>query len=72
MGGFVLALHLFGGEFWCSVWCRNTSRSDRLFDAVIDNTTRKLVGEGTRSLSGGFWFSLGHSSVVFEIGRAHV
>ena len=25
--------------------------------AVIDNTTRKLVGEGTRSLSAGFWFS---------------
>jgi high-affinity nickel-transport protein len=33
--------------------------------AVIDNTTRKLVGEGRRSLSTGFWFSLGHSSVVF-------
>ncbi len=27
--------------------------------AVIDNTTRKLVGEGKRSLSAGFWFSLG-------------
>jgi high-affinity nickel-transport protein len=35
--------------------------------AVIDNTTRKLVGEGKRSLSGGFWFSLGHSSVVFGL-----
>jgi high-affinity nickel-transport protein len=35
--------------------------------AVIDNTTRKLVGERTRSLSGGFWFSLGHSSVVFGL-----
>ena len=35
--------------------------------AVIDNTTRKLVGEGKRSLSGGFWFSLGHSSVVFAL-----
>ena len=35
--------------------------------AVIDNTTRKLVGEGTRSLSAGFWFSLGHSSVVFAL-----
>ncbi len=34
---------------------------------VIDNTTRKLVGEGTRSLSAGFWFSLGHSSVVFGL-----
>lgn len=35
--------------------------------AVIDNTTRKLVGEGTRSLSAGFWFSIGHSSVVFAL-----
>ena len=35
--------------------------------AVIDNTTRKLVGEGTRSASAGFWFSLGHSSVVFGL-----
>ncbi len=35
--------------------------------AVIDNTTRKLVGEGKRSLSAGFWFSLGHSSVVFAL-----
>src|SRR5690349_20930621 len=35
--------------------------------AVIDNTTRKLVGAGTRSLSAGFWFSLGHSSVVFGL-----
>ena len=35
--------------------------------AIIDNTTRKLVGEGTRSLSTGFWFALGHSSVVFGL-----
>ena len=33
--------------------------------AAIDNTTRKLVGEGKRPLSVGFFFSLGHSSVVF-------
>lgn len=34
--------------------------------AAIDNTTRKLLGEGgPRPLSVGFWFSLGHSSVVF-------
>jgi high-affinity nickel-transport protein len=32
--------------------------------ASIDNTTRKLVGEGRSSVSAGFWFSLGHSSVV--------
>jgi high-affinity nickel-transport protein len=33
--------------------------------AAIDNTTRKLVSEGKRPLSTGFFFSLGHSSVVF-------
>jgi high-affinity nickel-transport protein len=32
--------------------------------AAIDNTTRKLVGEGRRPLGVGFFFSLGHSSVV--------
>ncbi|WP_328752547.1 HoxN/HupN/NixA family nickel/cobalt transporter [Streptomyces sp. NBC_00285] len=35
--------------------------------AAIDNTTRKLMGEGRRPLSVGFWFSLGHSSVVFVL-----
>jgi len=33
--------------------------------AAIDNTTRKLMGQEKRPLSVGFWFSLGHSSVVF-------
>ncbi|EWT07724.1 nickel transporter [Intrasporangium chromatireducens Q5-1] len=33
--------------------------------AAIDNTTRKLIGDGRRPTSVGFWFSLGHSSVVF-------
>ena len=41
------------------------------FDAdhisAIDNTTRKLMGEGKRPLSVGFWFSLGHSSIVFAL-----
>jgi high-affinity nickel-transport protein len=35
--------------------------------AAIDNTTRKLMSEGQRPLSVGFWFSLGHSSVVFGL-----
>ncbi|MEN9736262.1 MAG: hypothetical protein RL129_972, partial [Actinomycetota bacterium] len=38
------------------------------FDAdhisAIDNTTRKLMSEGKRPLAVGFFFSLGHSSVV--------
>jgi high-affinity nickel-transport protein len=33
--------------------------------AAIDNTTRKLISDGQRPMSVGFWFSLGHSSVVF-------
>src|SRR5450755_4525924 len=35
--------------------------------AAIDNTTRKLVGEGKRPLSVGFFFSLGHSTIVFVL-----
>ena len=35
--------------------------------AAIDNTTRKLVNDGKRPLSVGFFFSLGHSSVVFVL-----
>lgn len=35
--------------------------------AAIDNTTRKLMEERKRPLSVGFWFSLGHSSVVFAL-----
>ena len=41
------------------------------FDAdhisAIDNTTRKLMAEGKRPLSVGFWFSLGHSTIVFAL-----
>jgi len=35
--------------------------------AAIDNTTRKLMAEGKRPVSIGFWFSLGHSSIVFGL-----
>ena len=35
--------------------------------AAIDNTTRKLMAEGRRPVTVGFWFSLGHSSVVFAL-----
>ena len=35
--------------------------------AIIDNATRKLVGEGRPTLGTGFWFALGHSSVVFAL-----
>ncbi|MCV7379623.1 nickel transporter [Mycobacterium alsense] len=35
--------------------------------AAIDNTTRKLMGDGQRPLAVGFFFSLGHSTVVFGL-----
>ena len=35
--------------------------------AAIDNATRKLMADGQRPMSVGFWFSLGHSSVVFAM-----
>jgi high-affinity nickel-transport protein len=41
------------------------------FDAdhisAIDNTTRKLMAEGKRPMSVGFFFSLGHSTIVFML-----
>jgi high-affinity nickel-transport protein len=36
--------------------------------AAIDNTTRKLISDGKRPLSVGYWFSLGHSTIVMAIG----
>jgi high-affinity nickel-transport protein len=35
--------------------------------AAIDNTTRKLMSDGQRPLAVGFFFSLGHSTVVFVL-----
>jgi high-affinity nickel-transport protein len=41
------------------------------FDAdhisAIDNTTRRLMTDVKRPLSVGFWFSLGHSTIVFAL-----
>jgi nickel/cobalt transporter (NiCoT) family protein len=41
------------------------------FDAdhigAIDNTTRRLLADGKRPMSVGFWFSLGHSTVVLGL-----
>src|SRR5205823_1861280 len=44
------------------------------FDAdhisAIDNTTRKLLQDGRKPVGVGFFFSLGHSTVVFAIAIA--
>src|SRR6266436_1692562 len=41
------------------------------FDAdhisCIDNTTRKLMADGKRPLGSGFFFSLGHSTIVVAV-----
>ncbi len=46
------------------------------FDAdhisAIDNTTRKLMNEGKKPLSVGYFFSLGHSTIVIAIGAGIV
>jgi len=35
--------------------------------AAIDNTTRKLLADGKRPMGVGFFFSLGHSTIVFAL-----
>ncbi|MFJ9691590.1 HoxN/HupN/NixA family nickel/cobalt transporter [Kitasatospora sp. NPDC101183] len=35
--------------------------------AAIDNSTRKLMADGQRPVSVGFWFALGHSSIVMAM-----
>src|SRR5208283_1172237 len=38
--------------------------------AAIDNVTRKLMQEGKRPVAVGFFFSLGHSTIVFGLSVA--
>jgi len=35
--------------------------------AAIDNSTRRLMGRSERPVSVGFWFALGHSTIVFAL-----
>ena len=60
LGGQVFGLGL--GITAYSLGMRHAFDADHI--AAIDNTTRKLMSDGRRPLSVGFWFSLGHSSVV--------
>jgi high-affinity nickel-transport protein len=46
--------------------CRHAVDADHI--AAIDNTTRKLMADGRRPLGTGFFFGLGHSSVVTLVG----
>ena len=35
--------------------------------AAIDNTTRRLTAKSERTISVGFWFAIGHSTIVFAL-----
>jgi nickel/cobalt transporter (NiCoT) family protein len=80
MGAVIIALHVIGwglfaiyapqypamaglGAIAYTLGLRHAFDADHI--AAIDNTTRKFLSEGKRQLGVGFFFSLGHSSVVF-------
>ena len=60
-GGFTIGL----GVTAYTLGLRHALDADHI--AAIDNTTRKLMAERKRPLSVGFWFSLGHSTVVLAL-----
>jgi high-affinity nickel-transport protein len=81
-GAAVLALHLVGiglflyysssypalaglGTLAYTFGLRHAFDADHI--AAIDNTTRKFLQDGKRSLGVGFFFSLGHSTIVFSL-----
>jgi high-affinity nickel-transport protein len=84
-GGAVLLLHLVGwglfawysrhtpalaglGTLAYTFGLRHAFDADHI--AAIDNTTRKLLQDGRRPLGVGFFFSLGHSTIVFALTSA--
>ncbi|MGW2934144.1 HoxN/HupN/NixA family nickel/cobalt transporter [Streptomyces sp. NPDC001156] len=60
VGGEVFGLGL--GVTAYTLGVRHAFDADHI--AAIDNTTRKLMADGKRPVSVGFWFALGHSTVV--------
>jgi nickel/cobalt transporter (NiCoT) family protein len=81
-GGAVLLLHLLGwglflyyarhnpalaglGSLAYTFGLRHAFDADHI--AAIDNTTRKFLQDGRRSIGVGFFFSLGHSTIVFSL-----
>jgi len=81
-GGAVLFLHLLGwglflyyarhnpalaglGSLAYTFGLRHAFDADHI--AAIDNTTRKFLQDGKRSMGVGFFFSLGHSTIVFAL-----
>src|SRR5581483_2799458 len=81
-GGAVAGLHLLGwglflyyartnpalaglGTLAYTFGLRHAFDADHI--AAIDNTTRKLLQDGKRPLGVGFFFSLGHSTIVLSL-----
>jgi high-affinity nickel-transport protein len=63
---FHLGTKIFGvgtGVLAYTLGLRHAFDADHI--SAIDNTTRKLMSEGKRPMSVGFFFSLGHSTIVF-------
>src|ERR1700733_15283428 len=78
---FVLPQHYKGlgigiGVLAYTLGLRHAFDADHI--AAIDNTTRKLINErvgraeASKPLSVGYWFSLGHSTVVIMVAAAVV
>jgi high-affinity nickel-transport protein len=85
MGAFIVLLHVVGwglfaiyaprypamaglGALAYGFGLRHAFDADHI--AAIDNTTRKFLSQGKRAMGTGFFFSLGHSSVVFGMSVA--
>src|ERR687888_1889490 len=81
-GGGIVLLHVLGWGFFLYYSRHNPALAGlgtlaytfglrHAFDAdhiaAIDNTTRKFLQDGKRSLGVGFFFSLGHSTIVFSL-----
>src|SRR3989449_11072194 len=56
------------GGIACTLALRHAFDADHI--SAIDNTTRKLLQGGQKPMGVGFFFSLGHSTVVFAIAVA--
>jgi len=76
MAGFVLLLHVAGwgvlagvvvglGVTAYTLGMRHAFDADHI--AAIDNTTRRQLAQGRRPVSVGFWFSLGHSTILLVL-----
>ncbi|WP_327066250.1 HoxN/HupN/NixA family nickel/cobalt transporter [Kitasatospora sp. NBC_01302] len=63
VGGQVFGLGL--GVTAYTLGMRHAFDADHI--AAIDNTTRKLMADGQRPVSVGFWFAIGHSSIVMAM-----